>query len=269
MNAIGNLGSQVNSIAYALPQLRMQQERMRQIMALQEAQRILRMVQAKEAQQRGGLYEAQTGLTKQKTSDLQSQQGRADTINQGVQQMIDPGSQQQRNAIEGMTGIPNGTPTIPMAQLLGTIAAQEAMRNPAQIGQALANTQFFGQNQQDPLAMFALGTGRSVPSGQAAGTGIAAPFAPQKLGAQHWSSFAGLLQSILGNPRALRDPKTALLAETLRDAIQQEAGGRVRTNAAPAVGITPAQKAARANQIEAAHPDWSRQQIMDAVEQGM
>lgn len=69
-----NVGNTVNSMMFALPQLRIQQERLRQQAALQQAQAILYQLQGKESVARAGLHDAQTDKAKEEAGLLSLRQ---------------------------------------------------------------------------------------------------------------------------------------------------------------------------------------------------
>ena len=87
IQGIRSMGETMNSMAFALPQLRMQAARFRQQMALQRAQELLNQQRGQESQARSRLYEAeqtrnvaQTDEVKARTKHVKGQEEREQNI---------------------------------------------------------------------------------------------------------------------------------------------------------------------------------------------
>lgn len=253
-NAISNFGQTVGGLAGAMPQLQMRAQEIRQRMALQEAERILRMIQTREAQQRGNYYEAEGALTRQKLGSAQATQQREQGIGDSIRTIM--GQPTESPGIEAMTGLPAPSSMVGPG-LYGDIAAQQAGKNPADIGQALAAAQYFLQQRQDPMAMFGLATGHAIAPGGTVGTGRTAPYAPMNVphnainvnpntghinatgpvmaGPENLAPLATALKAMNDNSQLRDSPEAKAIQQLMGAAALQKLNALRGTNAAPAM----------------------------------
>lgn len=169
IQAMQGLGSQLRGIAMALPRLQMERERLEQMRALHNANKILMEAHTKQAmastshlQQETQLAQSRTEETRQKTVDDQDKQKQAGIIGDSFQNINNVGLSPQQNPM---------TYQAAMAPVFGSAAHLQALHDPSKIGLAIAALQRLGQVQGDPVGTASMAMNRPIPANNAVGTG--------------------------------------------------------------------------------------------------
>lgn len=169
-HSLGNIGR----MALGMPQLQLQAERIRQQMILQNAQRILAEARAKNAGFQGQLYQAETKKNmaqeeheRAKTQDLRQRQQRVGMLADALEIMTRVGVNPATNP---------GAYQAAMAPVVSSTGYLQALKNPADLAQALAGIQRLESLPEgDRLGLASISMGRSIPTGHSVETGIHAP----------------------------------------------------------------------------------------------